>query len=84
MVKATYKRKHFNYWLAYSLRGLVHYHDGEVHDGRQAGGVAESICLTHKKDTESKLGLTCGFETSKSSPSDTFPPRRPHLLIPKC
>jgi hypothetical protein len=45
MTKATFmkKEKAFNWQLAYSFRGLVHYHHGGEHGGVQADTGVESF-----------------------------------------
>jgi hypothetical protein len=43
-----------------------------------SGTVAESEFLEHGQ--KKILDLAWAFETSKTTPSDTLPPTRPHLL----
>jgi hypothetical protein len=46
------------------------------------GSVAESYILIHReRNGMGDLGLAWAFETSKTIPSDTLLPTRPHLLI---
>jgi hypothetical protein len=46
---------------------------------RGAGEVAKSYILIQKQ-RKRELGLIWAFETLKPTPSDTFPPIRPHIL----
>jgi hypothetical protein len=48
-------------------------------DRNGAGEVVESYILIYNQ--RKNLGLVWAFKTSKPTPSDTFPPTRPHLLI---
>jgi hypothetical protein len=55
------KRTAFNGGLAYSFRGLVHYHHGREHGGmRGAGAVAENDILLCRLQTE-RIGPDMGF-----------------------
>ena len=41
MIKATLIKENISLGLAYSFRGLVHYHHGEKHDSSEADMVLE-------------------------------------------
>ena len=70
--------------LAYSLRGLVHYHHSvrEGHTSRH-GTVELYIESSTSRSTGSRKRrcLVWAFETSKPTAGDTHPPIKPHLLI---
>jgi hypothetical protein len=69
-------------FLAYSFRGLVHYHDRRKYGAMKAGAgaIAESyimICRMRKGDN---LGLALVFKALNPTASDTLPSTRPHDL----
>lgn len=80
----TYKRKIFNWGLAYSFRGLVQNHHGGKFGNRQTNMGLDSWELVSDLPDGSKertrLGLAWTFGTSKYTPSISSP-TRPHLLI---
>ena len=82
MTKGIFKKKALNWGLAYSFKGLVHYHHGRKHDSMQAGMDLRACILICRQQAERNTqGTSQAFETSKLIPSDTPPPTRPHLLI---
>jgi hypothetical protein len=70
IIKATLLKKAFNGGLAYSFRGLIHYHHGEsVAAGTHGTGeVAESYNLIHRQGERETLSKAWAFETSKPTP----------------
>ena len=73
--KNSYKEKQLG--LAYSFRGLVHYHHGGNHGGKYADTVSE------KELRVQRLDLQAGNKdcvTTKPASSDTCPPINPNLL----
>jgi len=89
MTKATLIRKTISSELAYSFRGLVHYHHSEKHGSVQADTVLEELRVLHldlKAARRRRVWITVArlehiYETSKPClHSDTFPLTRLHLL----
>ena len=82
MIKATLKKKAFNWGLAYSFRGLVSYHGRECrrHVGRHGAGkrVAKSSDLqaSGRRDTEPAMG------TENLTSRGNLPLTRPQFLFP--
>lgn len=70
---SSYKGKHWE--LGYSSRSLVHYQHGREHGGRHAKHGAGVSWSTGRE--RASLGLLWAFESSESTPSDTFPPAKP-------
>ena len=74
--------------LAYSFRGLVHYHHGRKHGSIQADMVLEEPRILHldpkapRRRLSFHTGQSLNIESLKAhSHSDTLPPTRPHLPV---
>jgi hypothetical protein len=85
MTKATLIKENIELGLAYSFRGVVHYHQGGKHGSMQVDMVLEKKLRVLDLDPQATGDCVTGCSLSigdlKAHPlSDTLPPTRPHLL----